>query len=67
MSCEVNCTASEVYWPSFSKPLLSVISLKTFSMMMASGVAIVCFITNLNFFVVEKCSVCNVERSLDGQ
>ena len=67
VSCEASCTALEVYWPSFSKPLLSVIFLRIFSMMMAFMVAIVFSITNLDFFVVDKCPVWNVEITLDGQ
>ena len=67
VSCEASCTALEVYWPSFSKPLLSVIFLKIFHMIMAFRVAIVVPITNLNFFVFEKFLVWNVNRTLDGQ
>ena len=54
MPCEASCTASKVYWPSFSKPLLSVIFLNVFSMIMASGIAIACSTANLIFFLLIK-------------
>lgn len=63
VSCEPNYKVSEEHWLPFLKVSLSVVLLKIFTGMMASGVAIVFSFTNLNFLLLIN-ALCGMETNL---